>query len=451
VQLASQGNVGLKVATTTRKMNVNAMQANKMGTCDKMTPTPKKRGRPRKKFLNLADRSVNPNEFKDRSMKGGGNNTERFVKVPLTPKKRGRPRKKILNLADKTINPSELKDKSLMGDSGGEENSGSKDINCNSKRIRRAKVIFSPTRMKSDHMELPVTSSVNGNKTILTSLSVNERMEEPIRKRGRPSKMKLTHVESSPKPEERGKPTTEKPARKRGRPSKLQEDQKVIRGNSIKKVSKKVVKEVNLSEIGIEMLNNVERMSSKGNLKEHKKVEVRMHDVVKSVKRGRGRPKKNSTIETPLNSAEKSENLKDCFHCRRFNLPNAILEVGQTMAEHIVLHHGLNHDPPLCDICGEEQNPQLDFGNFIEHFMKHRLDIENAQLELQQSCVKIPEHTKAAIAVKEKIKREIEAESADEILGDTTNAIVKTSASDDGDMNLVENPYFQPEVLNIEC
>ena len=65
----------------------------------------------------------------------------------------------------------------------------------------------------------------------------------------------------------------EEPTRKRGRPSKLQEDQKVIRGNSIKKVSKKVVKEVNLSEIGIEMLNNVERMSSKGNLKEHKKVE----------------------------------------------------------------------------------------------------------------------------------------------------------------------------------
>ena len=264
--------------------------------------------------------------------------------------------------------------------------------------------------------------------------------------------MKFTHVESSPKPEERGKPTTEKPARKRGRPSKLQE---VIRGNSTKKVSKKVVKEVSLSEIGIEMLNNVERMSSKGNLMEHKKVEVRMHDVLKSVKRGRGRPKKNSTIETPLNSAEKSENLKDCFHCRRFNLPNAILEVGQTMAEHIVLHHGpARTEPPLCEICGEEawtKNPQQDFGNFIEHFMEHRLDIENAQLELQQSCVKIPEHTKAAIAVKEKIKREIEVESADEILGDTTNAIVKTSASDDGDMNLVENPYFQPEVLNIEC
>ena len=160
MQLAWEGNVVLRVATITRKMDINvttAMQANKMGIADKTTPTPKKRGRPRKKFLNLADRSSNPYELKDRSMKGDSNNPETSVKV--TPKKRGRPRKKFLNLADRTINPYKLKDKSMKGYSGGEENSGAKDINCNSKRIRKAKVIFSPTRMKSDHKELPVTSS----------------------------------------------------------------------------------------------------------------------------------------------------------------------------------------------------------------------------------------------------------------------------------------------------
>lgn len=460
------------VKRTLRKMNINApMQANKMETSDKETRTPRKRGRPRKKDLNPGIKSTNVDELKDRSMKEDSNKMETSVKVALTPRKRGRPRKKVLNAEDKSINLAELKDRSVKGNSGVEEISGAKDLNRNSKRIRIAKVIFSPTM--SDHKKLVDTSSSNvqsakpgksrklkdgkdlpveisAKRTSLTNQSVNEQMEKSTRKRGRPSKLKLKEVTKSPEPEKRGKSTTEKPARKRGRPSKVQEDKEFVRrGNSTKKVSKKLV---NQSENGIEMLNNEETISSIRNLMEYKKVGVKMYDVVKSGKRGRGRPKKNSNTDI-LNSAEKSENFKECFHCRRFNLAKAVLEVGQTMAEHIVLHHGLNHDPPLCDICGTDvwtKNPQLDFGNFIEHFMQHRLDIENAQLELQQTCAQIPEHTKAAIAGKEKIKRETEAESTDEILGDTTNAIVKTSASDDGDVNLVENPYFQPEVFNIE-